>query len=166
MKPGMEELQGTWDIVSLELDGRKYPPGGSRIAIHGDRFESLNMGAEYSGTISVDASANPKTFDLHYEKGPEAGKTSLGIFELEADRWTICLGLAGVGRPTEFVAAPGAGHALEKLKRNRGGASERIPVADQTAPVVAELEGEWSMVSCLQDGQPIDVKPGGASHAK
>jgi uncharacterized protein (TIGR03067 family) len=157
MKPGMEELQGTWDIVSLELDGRKYPPGGSRIAIHGDRFESLNMGAEYSGTISVDASANPKTFDLHYEKGPEAGKTSLGIFELEADRWTICLGLAGVGRPTEFVAAPGAGHALEKLKRNRGGASERIPVADQTAPVVAELEGEWSMVSCLQDGQPMDA---------
>lgn len=157
MKPEMEKLQGNWNMVSLELDGRKYPPGGARISIHGDRFESLNMGAEYAGRLVVDASANPKTLDMHYENGPEAGKISLGIFELEGDTWTLCLGLTGVARPTEFVAAPGTGHALETLRRNRGGVTAQIPVADDLTSVAKELEGEWSMVSCLQDGQPMDA---------
>jgi uncharacterized protein (TIGR03067 family) len=164
MKPEIEKLQGTWNIVSLEVDGQKYPPGGSRIAIRGDHFDSLNMGAEYSGTMAVNASASPKTFDLAFETGPEKGKVSLGIYELDGDKWTICLGLAGVARPTRFVSAPGTGHALERLKRDRGAAEKQIPVADDLAASVAELEGEWCMVSCLQDGQPMD--PGFVKTAK
>jgi uncharacterized protein (TIGR03067 family) len=156
MKPDIEKLRGTWNMVSLELDGRKYPPGGSRIAIRGDRFESLNMGAKYSGTLVVDASANPKTFDLLYQEGPEQGKMSLGIYQLDGDTWTICLGLTGVARPTRFVSAPGTGHALETLKRERGGPKMRLPAAEESAASVPELEGEWSMVSCRQDGQPMD----------
>jgi len=45
MKSDPDRLQGAWWIVSLEVEGQKFPPAGSKIAIHGDRFVSLNMGA-------------------------------------------------------------------------------------------------------------------------
>jgi uncharacterized protein (TIGR03067 family) len=156
MKPDIETLQGTWNIVSLEMEGRKYPAAGAQIAIKGGRFTSLNMGAEYSGTMAVDESASPKTFDLLFEKGPEEGNRSLGIYELDGDTWKICLGLTGKTRPTKFVSAPGTGHALEILKRERNGAKKQLPAFDENAEPVAELEGDWFMVSCRQDGQPMD----------
>ena len=158
MKPDMKALQGTWDIVSLEMDGEKYPAVGSQIAVKGGRFTSLNMGAEYSGTMAVDESASPKTFDLIFDSGPEKGNRSLGIYELDGDTWKICLGLTGKTRPTKFVSAPGSGHALEILRRGRGGAKKKLPAADEHAEPVAELEGGWFMVSCRQDGQPMDSR--------
>jgi uncharacterized protein (TIGR03067 family) len=157
MKPDIETLQGTWNMVSLEMDGRKYPAAGSQIAIEGGCFTGLNMGAEYSGTMVVDESASPKTFDVLFEKGPEEGNRSLGIYELDGDIWKICLGLTGKTRPTRFVSEPGSGHALEILKRGRGGATGLLAAGELAEPV-AELEGGWSMVSCRQDGQPMDPR--------
>ena len=157
MKTDIETLQGTWNVVSLEMDGQKYPAVGAQIAVKGGRFTSLNMGAEYSGTMTVDESANPRTFDLLFDTGPEKGNRSLGIYELDGDTWKLCLGLTGKTRPTKFVSAPGSGHALEILKRERGGAKKKLPAADEHAEPVAELEGDWFMVSCRQDGQPMDA---------
>ena len=154
----IEKLQGTWNIVSLEMDGQKYPPGGSHIVIQGGQFTSLNMGAEYSGKMVVDPSASPKTFDLSFETGPESGNRSLGIYELDGDTWKICLGLTGKKRPAKFVSAPGTGHALEILKRDHAGAKKNFPKADEHAKPVVDLEGEWTMVSCKQDGQPMDAR--------
>jgi len=154
----IEKLQGTWNIVSLEMDGQKYPPGGSQIVIQGGQFTSLNMGAEYSGRMVVDPSASPKAFDLLFETGPESGNRSLGIYELDDDTWKICLGLTGKKRPKKFVSAPGTGHALEILKREHDGAKKNFPKADEHAEPVADLEGEWMMVSCKQDGHPMDPR--------
>ncbi len=151
-------LEGTWNIVSLEMDGRRYPATGARIVIEGSRFTSVNMGAEYSGTVMVDESASPRTFDLLFETGPEKGNRSLGIYELDGDTWKICLGLTGKKRPARFVSAPGLGHALEILKRGRNGTKEARAAGGGPAEPVAELEGEWSMVSCQQDGQPMDPR--------
>ena len=154
MKGDLKKLQGTWNIVSLEMEGQKYPPGGSHIVIQGDRFTSVNMGAEYEGSVAVDETQSPKTFDLVFDKGPEAGKKSLGIYELDGDTWQICLGLTGKKRPVKFATAKGTGHALEILKRETG-KPKRIAI-DETAPGVPELQGEWKMVSCMQDGKPLD----------
>ena len=158
MKPDMGALQGTWNIVSLEMDGQKYPALGAQITVEGGRFTSLNMGAEYSGTMAVNSSANPRTFDLLFETGPEKGNRSLGIYELDGDTWRICLGLAGKNRPTKFVSSPGTGHALEILKRGTGGPKQKLSASAGHAGPVAELEGEWFMVSCRQDGQPMDAR--------
>lgn len=155
MKSDMKTLQGAWNMVSLEMEGQKYPHGWSQIVVKGDRFTSLNMGAEYEGKMVVDESASPKTFDLHYDKGPEKGNMSLGIYEIDGDTWKICIGLAGKKRPSKFASAPGTGHSLEILKRDSG-VKKKLPAADPNAKPVAELEGEWTMVSCLQDGQPMD----------
>jgi len=157
MKTDIQNLQGNWNIVSLEMEGQKYPPGGARILIQGARFVSLNMGAEYEGAIAIDESASPKTFDLMFDKGPEAGKKSLGIYELAGGTWKICLGLADKKRPVKFAAPPGTGHALEILKRDNG-IDRKLPDADANAQPVADLEGEWMMVSCHQDGKPMDAR--------
>jgi len=156
MKGDLKKLQGTWHILTLEVEGQKYPPGNSRIAIEGERFVSLNMGAEYEGSVSVDETQKPPTFDLVFDKGPEAGNKSLGIYELKGDSWRICLGLAGKSRPKKFAAEAGTGHALEVLERETG---KTKPVAiDEHAAAVAELEGEWKMVSCMQDGRPLGAQ--------
>jgi uncharacterized protein (TIGR03067 family) len=66
----LDGLQGTWNIVSLEMDGQKVPGGSARIVVHGDRFTTLAMGATYEGTVAVHQAAAPKSFDLHFEAGP------------------------------------------------------------------------------------------------
>jgi len=161
MKGDLKKLQGTWHIVTLEMEGQKYPSGGSKIVIHGERFVSLNMGAEYEGSVAVDETQAPKTFDLLFEEGPEKGNKSLGIYELDGESWKICLGLTGKSRPKKFAAEKGTGHALELLQREskaeQAAAKKRAPI-DENAPPVPELEGEWSMVSCMQDGKPIDAR--------
>ena len=156
MKTDLEKLQGAWNIVSLEMEGQKYPPGGSRIVIQAGRFTSLNMGAEYEGTVTVDETTTPRTFDLAFDKGPESGNKALGIYELSGDNWKICLALAGKKRPTEFVSKPGTGYALDLLKRDKGTAKQ-VPAAD-TRAAATDLEGEWMMVSCMQDGKPMDAR--------
>lgn len=147
----LEKLQGTWNIVSVEVEGQIYPPAGAQIAIEGDRFVSLNMGAEFAGAMIVNEAAVPKSFDVLYDEGPHAGKASLGIYEFVGEEWKICLGLAGVGRPEGFVSKPGSGHALEILRKHA--ASAETAVADSDTPTV--LEGRWRMTACIQDGQPM-----------
>lgn len=91
--------------------------GSARIVIQQDKFVSLAMGATYEGTIEIDAGQSPKTFNLHFTAGPEAGNTSPGIYELDGENWKICLALRGDNRPQGFATAPGSGHACEILKR-------------------------------------------------
>jgi uncharacterized protein (TIGR03067 family) len=145
----IEQLQGTWHVVSVEVEGQKFPPGDSRIVIAGARFVSLGMGAEFEGTVEI----GEKTFDLRFDKGPHAGKASLGIYELSGDQWKMCLGLAGKRRPEQFVSKPGTGHALQILRREK---ETPTPAADETnTGQPTELEGEWGMTSCIQDGRPM-----------
>ena len=155
-KSDLEKLQGTWQMVAFEMDGQSIPPGSASIVIEGNKFISLSMGAQYEGTMVVDPTAAPKTFDVKFHKGPEKGKTSLGIYELHGKTWKICIGLAGVKRPTRFAAQPGTGHALETLTRAAAGAAaEQVEPSGEPA---AELEGEWFMLSCFQEGKPMDAK--------
>jgi len=47
MPSDLDRLQGTWNITSLETDGRKMPApvfDGSSIVIKGKTFISLGMG--------------------------------------------------------------------------------------------------------------------------
>jgi len=114
------KLQGSWKLVGLELDGQKMPQaifGGAKIVISGDNFESLAMGAVYDGTIVVDESASPKTFDLIYKNGPEAGAISLGIYELDGNTWRACFTVRNGTRPKEFATSPGSGLAMDILER-------------------------------------------------
>jgi uncharacterized protein (TIGR03067 family) len=160
MQKDIEKLQGNWNIVSLEVDGRTMSApslGGARIAIQGDHFTSIGMGATYEGTIALDPAASPKAFSLNFTSGPEKGNANLGIYELKGDTWRICLATRGPNRPQTFAAAPGTGIALEVLQR---GEPQSAPAAINFENIhfepAAELAGEWSMVSGAFDGLPLE----------
>jgi uncharacterized protein (TIGR03067 family) len=118
----LEKLQGTWILLSLEVEGAKLPDAmlsGSKIIIKGENFKSISAGVAYEGKIKIDLNAKPKTIDLIFTDGPEKGRTSLGIYELDGDSLRICLSLAGSTRPIEFASKPGSGFAFETLKREK-----------------------------------------------
>jgi uncharacterized protein (TIGR03067 family) len=116
MKPEIKQLQGTWNIVTLEVEGRPMPPGDGRIVVKGERFTSLGMGARYEGKLTVDASQNPKAFDLTFtanlpeydwqgtaqslchetEEWPRAGDSAAGERKSARSKNRNSTGLAGL----------------------------------------------------------------------
>jgi len=153
VKAPLAALQGTWEIVALEVEGASIPVGGfrgSRIIVKGGTFSTVSMGATYGGTLTVDASKSPKTLELSFKSGPEKGTKSLAIYELHGDTWKLCLTVTGHTRPTSFATKPGSGHAFEILKRQTG-KSSREALLDG----IRELQGEWSLVAAVRDGQEL-----------
>lgn len=74
MKEALDELQGTWNVVTLEVDGVTMQEAafkGSKIEVEGESFNTVSMVATYIGTLKIDVSKNPKTLDLLFTEGPE-----------------------------------------------------------------------------------------------
>lgn len=133
------------------------PAGGAAITIKRGRFTTTAMGGEYSGRFEVDETTSPKSFNLHFESGPETGNTSYGIYELEAGAWKICLTLRGGTRPRKFATKAGSGLALEILKRAAKTKAKGKPAAIAlTGGPAPELGGEWWMVSVIMSGRPLN----------
>jgi uncharacterized protein (TIGR03067 family) len=156
-KQDLEKLQGVWNIVALEADGKEVPAptlAGARITIQGDHFTSNGMGSAYEGTIAIDASQTPGTFNFNFTVGPEKGNTSLGIYELNGDTWRICMTTRGGDRPRKFATQAGTGLVIETLKRSSGAAAPDF--ANVHFEPVPELTGEWSMVSGILDGVALE----------
>jgi uncharacterized protein (TIGR03067 family) len=162
MANDLTKLQGTWHVVEMEMEGHSGPVGNeARIVVEGDRFTSLGMGASYEGKLTVNATSKPKGFDLKFTSGPEKGNTNLGIYELKGNRWKICLDTRGKGRPEKFAAQPGSGRAVEILERAPASARPtpkgKAAAEPENLPAnpAPELEGEWTMLSGAQSGQPM-----------
>jgi uncharacterized protein (TIGR03067 family) len=160
-------LQGVWTLQSIELDGQAMPPAGG-IEIRGNRFRSIGMGAEYSGTVELDEAAKPKRFDLIFSAGPEAGNRNRGIYSLAGDTWKLCLNMTGKSRPRAFAARPGSGNALEVFIRgavaalsasstSHGTATARQRTTVHESPPDPALIGEWDMLSAAQSGHSLDA---------
>lgn len=116
----LKRFEGTWRYESMVVEGRRIPgggPEGPRLVIKGDTFEMSDKMATYRGTFAVNPAATPRTIDVTFSDGPEAGKTSRGIYELDGDTYTVCVGLAGRDRPERFTSEPGSGHAIQVLRR-------------------------------------------------
>src|SRR6266566_5034123 len=116
----LRALQGEWRFVGLQVDGNDMPAAAiaqSRLLMDGDRFRMESPEANYDGIFTIDASTEPMRIDIEFVEGPEAGNWSYGIYELDGDQLTICLGVAGASRPKSFSTKKGSGHALERLRR-------------------------------------------------
>ena len=111
---------GVWKYESMVVEGQELQAavfGGSRLLVQGDRFTAIDPEATYRGFYRVDPSATPKTIEITFTDGPEAGTTKYGIYTLEADTYRSCLALTGTVRPLRFAAKAGSGQALQVLKR-------------------------------------------------
>ncbi|MBI4902749.1 MAG: TIGR03067 domain-containing protein [Acidobacteria bacterium] len=174
----LRRMEGTWAFQSLEIDGQQMPGSmlsSSFLLLDGDRFRMESPEATYEGIFNIDVEADPFRIDIDFHEGPEAGNRCEGIFLLDGDQLTFCLGLVGSTRPERFATSPGSGHALEVLLRAD---SSRPPGVDggtkpvelpKRPPEVADadsfltsltstmekLQGEWLPVELITSGKPL-----------
>jgi uncharacterized protein (TIGR03067 family) len=172
-------MEGTWAFRSLDVDGSTVPASmltNSFLLIDGDRFRMESPEATYDGILTIEVEAEPHRIDIEFVEGPEAGNHCEGLFELDGDRFTLCLGLVGAPRPEHFATTPGSGHALERLVRIEharpagvDGGTPPVP-APNPAPVMAEadfetvntpilqqLQGEWLPLELITSGTPLQA---------
>jgi uncharacterized protein (TIGR03067 family) len=171
----LRALEGSWAFVSLEVDGTAIPASGleaSRLLIDGDRFRTESPEANYDGVFNINVEADPHEIDIEFVEGPEAGNWNFGIYRFDGDRLQLCLDLNGKPRPTGFRTSHGSGHAFETLKRTSqtrpeevtGGtpsvrpqcpAEECVGFEFAPCPTLTKLEGEWTAVQIVRDGQDL-----------
>lgn len=121
-RDGLEHLrfEGTWGFASVAVDGKPAPPGtfrDARLTLRGTRFVWLDAKGTFHGAYAVDADAAPKTIDVTFTDGPEAGHTLLGVYTLDGDDHRVCFAPAGKPRPRALDAPPGGGLMVNALKR-------------------------------------------------
>ncbi len=120
VKREMVKFQGTWQFVSVEVDGTKTPYMGFTVVVKGDQWtvcEGDRCAAKV--TLELDPTKKPKTIDLVYVDVEKKGRIR-GIYSLEGDRLTVCYRNSEKGdRPTEFATKPDSGFVLLRLKRQK-----------------------------------------------
>ncbi len=102
------KIDGTWLAKSAEISGKKLPKKAVqaiKLTLKKGEYEVVAESPD-KGTVTYDASADPKTMDIKGVEGPNKGKTSLAIYELKDDTLKICYDLSGESRPSEFKTKP------------------------------------------------------------
>jgi uncharacterized protein (TIGR03067 family) len=102
-------LQGKWKTVGGEIAGQPFPKDGIPpfSMVIGADGKSIGQFSdqEFKFTIKIDANSEPKTIVNDHETGAEKGKKQYGIYKLEGDKFTVCVGPAGTSeadRPKKF----------------------------------------------------------------
>ena len=121
-KIGRQELAGTWQAVSYALDGNKATEdqmSRTRLVFdaEGNGAASLDGKVFIAAKTKIDPLDNPPAIDFSYVVGDFKGQTSLGIYEVENDKLSICRALPGKPRPTKFESTAGSGLTLMTYSR-------------------------------------------------
>ena len=100
-------LEGAWVPVAANVAGRELVVNDLRV-----KYLVLDAGGYSivdrtnrivdSGEYLVDDAASPQTMDIVGREGPNAGRTMLAIYQLDADRLTVCYDLDGKERPSDM----------------------------------------------------------------
>lgn len=171
----LRNMEGTWHFASLEVDAQIVPAEMLRhsvMLIDGDRFRMESPEGNYEGIFTIDVERDPHGIDIDFVEGPEAGNRCEGIFHLDGDRLTFCLGLVGSSRPPQFATSKGSGHALEVLTRAdsarppgvEGGTPQPVVSAPPAfdgefvaamSPTLETLQGEWTPIELINSGNPL-----------
>jgi len=122
VKKDRKMYEGTWQVVSLEVDGNKNDEeDAKKSTVKNEANGKWTIEAEGEvlarGTSVIDPARKPKTVDLTVTEGADKGKTALGIYEFSDDTRKVCVAMLGKERPTEFAAPAGSGYILAVLKR-------------------------------------------------
>ena len=121
-KMEIDRLEGEWSMVSGEIDGQAMPElmraGARRVAREGETTVTINGQVFMKAKFTVDPSKKPKTIDYLFTGGPTAGKTQLGIYEVDGDVVKFCFSAPGRDRPNDFTTKEGSGRTLSVWKRS------------------------------------------------
>ena len=122
IKKDRMKFEGTWQVVSLEIDGNKAEEQDAKkitVVNEADGKWRLEVDGKViaRGTSEIDPTKKPKAIDLTETEGDDKGKTALGIYEVGDDERKVCYAKAGMERPDDFSAPAGSGRILAVLKR-------------------------------------------------
>lgn len=96
----LEPFQGPWALTSA--GGSAVSPGMAGLIFTGDKYQGLSSGiVDERGSIRVNAATKPMSIDLVITEGESAGKTQLGVVDIDGDTMTLILAEPGdKTRPT------------------------------------------------------------------
>src|SRR5262249_39972305 len=120
-KKELENLAGTWQLVSSEKDGTNAPEDEVRLikfVITGDKYVIQRAGKTIErGWIAIDPTQKPKVIDVYHTK-PE-GKVDMGSNEWGDETLRVCFPHPGPAqpRPSLFSTTKGTGHVMSVCKR-------------------------------------------------
>src|SRR5262245_12127950 len=76
----LAQFQGTWTVVSMEMDG-KFMPAAERekisLTIQGENFTFKNGANSEPGLYKIDPTQNPKQLNIVIGEGQDKGKVYL-----------------------------------------------------------------------------------------
>lgn len=157
VKEELARLQGTWQLVYAETEG-KATPGERvrtvRVEVKGNSH-SVYIGDQrvvHDVSFTMDPTAMPKTTDDTINDGPEKGKQIHGIYELEGDTLASCVAKVGQERPTKFATTPGSGHTLRVFKRVR---PDEDPKEKAVRDELIRFGGTWRFAELEVGGTKI-----------
>jgi uncharacterized protein (TIGR03067 family) len=120
----LNALQGEWKCVSWVVNGTPTPKAEldkmASFEMRGNEMIAKENGNDIAAfSYTIDPTKTPKTIDGRMASGPEVGKKSVGIYELDADTWRTCWSGFGKAlvRPTAFTSEPGSGTVLGVYRR-------------------------------------------------
>ncbi|HQU44065.1 MAG TPA: TIGR03067 domain-containing protein [Pirellulales bacterium] len=119
--PSGDALHGVWQLSSGEADGKVLSETqlkGGKLVIDGARYAvTLAKIGTITGTQTLGAAQELKTIDITDESGSHAGKTCLGIYELNENEFRVVFASPGGARPSKFETAPDSGQWMHVWKR-------------------------------------------------
>jgi uncharacterized protein (TIGR03067 family) len=121
-KKDAEAIKGTWQIISLNADGKDLPKAEvpeDQVIFDGKTYQQKHEDQVVEeGEYVLDPDKSPKAIDFLIKKGQEAGKKQLCVYELDGDSLKICVSQPGDDdRPKALETKPGDRLALMRLKR-------------------------------------------------
>lgn len=112
----LQKLQGVWIATSFEANGDKVPPDEVKkvkLTIKDNKWVLDRPDGTNQGTIKLDGSKNPKTFDAALE---DSSDSVPGIYEFKDGVLKMCWTNPGGDRPTNFKSEEGKTVATYKKK--------------------------------------------------
>lgn len=121
----LQKFQGTWVMVSAEMDGKKVPDEHikqNKIKFVGDKVELFSPHQHKDVIVAsitkLDVTKNPKEMHWVRANGPKAGTTMISIYEFEGpDQYKVSFDPAALTVPNKFGTETGSGHIWHIWKR-------------------------------------------------
>jgi uncharacterized protein (TIGR03067 family) len=123
VKKDLDQLQGTWSMVSGSADGQAMPEEmrkQMKRVCKGDETTTTMGGQIFlKAKFAIDPAQKPKTIDYQMLEGFTKGKKQLGIYEVDGDTLKICFTAPGAERPKDFATQPNDGRTVSEWKREK-----------------------------------------------
>jgi uncharacterized protein (TIGR03067 family) len=109
-KDELKKFEGTWKLVSQDLDGKEADPEivkTASLVVAGNEF-TLKIGTEiHKGKFTIDPGKKPKTIDVEFTEGSLKDSKVLGIYEMYGDTRKSCFAGPDKDRPADFTSGDG-----------------------------------------------------------